>query len=147
MPFLNTPLLESKLSELLRFTAELEAVTRHSFEEYIGDFRNTRTAERDVELLIELGTDILAHILLSRGVPPPKSYRDAFSRGAEEKIISRELSESLAAIASLRNRLLHDYDGTFDQKTAYETFRSSPKHFRLFAETIFRLLEQENEGV
>lgn len=133
---INTPLVESKLTEIIRFTGELEGATAASFEEYATDSRNTRTAERTIELLVEFATDVIGHILLSHNMPPPASYRDAFVRAGEDHIVSSDLAISLASIASIRNRLLHAYDTAFDPRKAYETFRSAPPLFRAFAREV-----------
>ena len=134
-PF-NAPLVESKLVELLRFVSELEIATKLPFDEYTADPRNTRTAERTIELLVEFATDVIGHLLLARGMQPPKSYRDAFVRAGDEHILPADLAASLAAIASIRNRLLHTYDTAFDPHKAYDTFRAAPQLFRSFAQIV-----------
>ncbi len=80
-------IIEPKLAELLRFVHELEQCTSAPYEQFILDFRNTRTAERDLELTVELASDIVNHLLIHKQLPPPQSYRDAFVRAAQAGII------------------------------------------------------------
>lgn len=134
-------LLEGKLAEVLRFIDELEQVTASPFEHYSKDFRNARTAERDLELLVELGADIATHLILEQGGTPPRSYRDAFLRAGKAGILSMTIAEHLAVLASLRNRIVHEYDEEFDPRKAYTGFVRTAKPFRVFAEAIYRVLK------
>lgn len=131
-------LLESKLTQLVRFREELESVTALAYDP--NDFKGMRTAERDIELLIEFSADTVNHLLLDRGLPPSESYRDAFVKAMKAGIISPELAGRLIPLASLRNRLVHEYDEEFDPHKAYEAFRAAPEVFREFTEKIFALL-------
>jgi len=135
----NDTIIESKLSDLLVFTDELEQVINLSFEEYSKDFRNVRASERSLLLMVEYATDIIAHILVLRGLTPPSSYRDAFVRAGKESILTTELSEGLAELASLRNRLIHEYTKDYDQRRAYESLRPAPEYFRAFSRAITAL--------
>lgn len=138
---MNPPLrrlIESKLAQLVRFREELESVTLLPYDP--DDFMRTRTAERDVELLVEFSTDIINHILLDQGRPPSESYRDAFVKAMRAKIIPPELAKRFTPLVSLRNRLVHEYDQEFDPIKAHEGFRAAPAAFRDFAEKIFAML-------
>ena len=133
----STPsIIEPKLVELLRFVQELEQCTSVPYEQFILDFRNTRTAERDLELVIELASDIVNHMLIQRQLPPPQSYRDAFVRAGGADIIDAALADKLVQLSSLRNRIVHEYDAEYDPRRAYEGFKAAPAIVRAFAQTI-----------
>ena len=138
----NREVVESKLTDLLRFLEEFEKVIGSSFETFTADFRNVRTAERDLELIVEYATDVLTHLLVARDLPPPDSYRDAFLRAAREGLLPADLAERLAVLVSLRNRLMHEYTSAYDPRRAYDGFQSAPPLLRAFTETIFAKLQQ-----
>ncbi|OGL89829.1 hypothetical protein A3J36_02700 [Candidatus Uhrbacteria bacterium RIFCSPLOWO2_02_FULL_54_37] len=136
----ETSMIDLKLTELLRFAQELEQCTAAPYEEFIIDFRNTRTAERDLELTVELSSDIITHLLIHKNLPPPQSYRDAYLRAAQAGILPVALAERLVQLSSLRNRIVHEYDAAYDPRRAYEGFRSAPPALRDFAGAISRAI-------
>jgi uncharacterized protein YutE (UPF0331/DUF86 family) len=66
--------------------------------------------ERLLELLVMTASDIVFHLISSKGEPVPTSYKAAFLRAGEMRIISEELSKNLALSAGLRNILVHEYE-------------------------------------
>jgi uncharacterized protein YutE (UPF0331/DUF86 family) len=66
--------------------------------------------ERLLELLVMTASDIVFHLISSKGEPIPSSYKAAFLRAGEMGIISEKLSRSLALSAGLRNILVHEYE-------------------------------------
>lgn len=59
MNAIDTAIINEKLVEVARFVRELESVLGDGYDFFRSDVRNVRTAERDLELLIELTSDIV----------------------------------------------------------------------------------------
>lgn len=93
--------------------------------------------ERILELLIMTASDIIFHILSVQGEPMPISYRTAFLRAGEIGIISKDLSESLALSAGLRNILVHEYE-EIDYKILYKSIPIAIKDYTSFMDEISR---------
>ena len=66
--------------------------------------------ERLLELLVITASDIVFHLISSKGEAVPSSYKAAFLRAGEIGIISEKLSNKLALSAGLRNILVHEYE-------------------------------------
>ena len=133
-------IVESKLTQILGFLGELEQVVHLPFEEYIQDFRNLRTTERTLELLVEISSDIVGHLLTEKGLPPANSYRNVFINASKADILSASLVDRIIPLVALRNRIIHEYDEQFDPKRAYDGFRLAPPVFRELAEHIFNFI-------
>jgi len=95
--------------------------------------------ERILELLIMTASDIIFHLLSAQGEPAPTSYRTAFLRAGEILIISKDLSQSLALIAGLRNILVHEYE-EIDYNILFKSIPTAIKDYSLFMDEILRRL-------
>ena len=93
--------------------------------------------ERILELIIMTASDIIFHILSVQGEPAPISYRTAFLMAGEKGIINKELSESLALSAGLRNILVHEYE-EIDYKILYKSIPIAIKDYSTFMDEISR---------
>lgn len=96
-----------KLARMAEYLEELRPYGESPFETFWVDHYKI---ERLIGLLVMAASDIVIHLLDSRGDPPPVSYRSAFLRAGESGLLSRELSRSLALGAGLRNIPVHEYE-------------------------------------
>ena len=96
-----------KLARMTQCLAELEPYNACPYERFLVDHYKI---ERLIELLVMAVSDIVIHLLDSRGEPAPISYRTAFLRAGETGLLSPEFSQRLALGAGLRNILVHDYE-------------------------------------
>ena len=96
-----------KLSAIANYLQDLR---RHEGITFDALMERHYEVERILELLIMNASDIIVHLLSSRGEAPPASYRAAFLRAGEVGIISTELSKNLSLSAGLRNILVHEYE-------------------------------------
>jgi len=96
-----------KLSAVANYLKDLHRHEGITFEAFM---ERHYEVERILELLIMNASDIIVHLLSSRGEAPPASYRAAFLRAGEVGIISTELSKNLSLSAGLRNILVHEYE-------------------------------------
>jgi uncharacterized protein YutE (UPF0331/DUF86 family) len=96
-----------KLTRMAQYLEELRPYRECPYEAFWADHYKI---ERLIELLVMAASDIVVHLLDSRGEPAPVSYRSAFLRAGEVGLLSGELSRSLALGAGLRNILVHEYE-------------------------------------
>jgi uncharacterized protein YutE (UPF0331/DUF86 family) len=96
-----------KLSAIADYLKDLRRHEGITFEAFM---ERHYEVERILELLIMNASDIIMHLLSSRGEAPSATYRAAFLRAGEIGIISEELSRNLSLSAGLRNILAHEYD-------------------------------------
>lgn len=96
-----------KLARMAEYLEELRPYGESLFETFWEDHYKI---ERLIELLVMAASDIVIHLLDSRGDPMPVSYRSAFLRAGESGLLSHELSRNLALGAGLRNILVHEYE-------------------------------------
>jgi len=106
-------LILKKLEQMKILLEELQSLLDLSFKEFKDTFRNIRSAERNFQLIIEIASDINAHIIAEMGAETPDTYRESFKRMATLKIIKEESLPSFVRSSNLRNILIHEYD--FDE--------------------------------
>lgn len=70
---------------------------------------NYYTIERAMQLLVDTAIDLCAHLLKSKYRVGVFSAKEVFKKAAENKLISRELSEEFYDIVQFRNALVHTY--------------------------------------
>lgn len=99
--------------------------------------------ERLLELLVQIGVDILSHQLAARGVVP-ESYRSVFLEAGEHGLLPPELATRLADAAGLRNVLVHMYD-TIDYEIVAASIDRALVDFGAFIEAYRHVLEAEGE--
>ena len=76
--------------------------------------------------------NICNHILARMTGQVPKGYPDCFEKLSDARIISRELSEKLKKVASLRNIIIHKYWEIDDRKV----FKSAKENIGDFEEFL-----------
>lgn len=96
-----------KLARMSQYVGELLPYRQCSYEAFWADHYKV---ERLIELLVMAASDIVIHLLDSRGEPTPASYRSGFLLAGESGLLSAELGRSLALGAGLRNILVHEYE-------------------------------------
>ena len=120
-----------KLSAVANYLRDLRCHEGITFEAFM---ERHYEVERILELLIMNASDIIMHLLSSRGEAPPVSYRAAFLRAGEVGIISTELSKNLSMSAGLRNILVHEYEA-IDYSVLHNSIPAALRDFtRLIAE-------------
>lgn len=113
-----------KLAKLREFLADLRPFAEASLTE--GE-KDHYVIERLLQLLVEVGTDILAHELAGRGIVPT-SYRDTVRKSVEEGLLPQELGDRLERATGLRNVLVHLYEEV-DLEILTESIRPALEDF------------------
>lgn len=110
MPDTDTDLIKRKIENILNYGEELKPLAGLSYDSFIGDIRNVRTAERDLQLIVDAAVDVNNHIIMASGALPPKDYFESFIKLSDLKVLSRDFAEKIAQSTGLRNRLVHAYE-------------------------------------
>jgi len=96
-------------------------------------------AERYLQLAIQAVLDISHHIVADRNLPLPADSKSLFDLLARQKVVSKGLSVKLAAMAGLRNILVHDYL-EIDRRRVYRALTTELRDFETFVRAVTRLL-------
>jgi uncharacterized protein YutE (UPF0331/DUF86 family) len=91
--------------------------------------------ERLLELLVITASDIVFHLISSKGEAVPSSYKAAFLRAGEMGIISEKLSNKLALSAGLRNILVHEYE-EIDYPLVHKSIPMAIRDFAAFLKEL-----------
>ena len=96
-------------------------------------------AERFLQLAIQAVLDISHHIVADRSLPLPADSKSLFDLLARQKVVSKGLSVKLAAMAGLRNILVHEYL-EIDRRRIYRALTTELRDFETFVRAVTRLL-------
>lgn len=133
---MSPDILARKLAALLRYMEELSPYEKVDFKEFMHDHYKI---ERLIELIMMIACDMVFHFLAHQGESPPSSYRAAFLRAGELKILSEDLSRNLAQAIGLRNILVHDYEEV-DYSIIHKSIPMLLRDIRRFQEEFIRFL-------
>jgi len=126
---------------LIEYLTEIETLTKYTLDEYLSNHFIHRTAERLLQLIVEVSTDINGYLLVDAGEKPPSSYYDSFTNLIQPGILDRELALKLAPTTGLRNRLVHDYE-EIDNELVYRGIGVITEIYHKYIESIEAYLDR-----
>jgi uncharacterized protein YutE (UPF0331/DUF86 family) len=129
---MSPEVVKKKLESITNYLNDLLPYKKITFDEFM---QKHYEIERILELLIMTASDIVFHLISDIGEPAPASYKAAFLRAGELKIISKKLSKNLALSAGLRNILVHEYEA-IDYKIVYKSIPSAVRDFTAFIKEL-----------
>ena len=132
-------LLKRKLSKLREYLKELQPFIRISLQDYLNDYKNKRTVERDIQLIVECATDINSHILVETKEIPPRDYYTSFTELTKLHVLPHEFGLSLAETAGLRNRIVREYEEIKDE-IVYGNIEKVLNLYQKYIELILKYL-------
>ena len=133
-------LVRRKLNKMIKYIGQLEEVNKYTLEDYLDNFFIKRTTERLVQLVVEVATDINAHIVVDEGYSPPDDYYNSFLRLSEIGVISQSFAKELAPSAGLRNRLVHEYE-EIDDKIVFKSIKKAIENYSKYIKIIEEYLK------
>ena len=98
-----------RLAQLDEYLGILRRSSSYSYEEFIGDPERYGSAERFLQLSIELVTDIGNHVVSDEGLGEVATYADVPRRLAAAGKIDADLADGWARMIGFRNVLVHEY--------------------------------------
>lgn len=119
----------------------LRRISGLSFEEFIADPFIIGSAERYLQVSIEICLDVTRHIIATESLGNPQTHAEAFAMLAQESIISDGLLSTLQRMAGFRNRLVHLY-WEIEQAIVHEIVATQLSDFELFRDHIIVYLDQ-----
>ncbi len=129
---MSPEVVKKKLESITNYLNDLLPYKKITFNEFM---KKHYEIERILELLVTTASDIVFHMISDKGEPSPASYKAAFLRAGELKIISKKLSENLALSAGLRNILVHEYE-ELDYKIVHKSIPSAIRDFTAFIKKL-----------
>ena len=133
-------LVRRKLNKMIKYIGQLEEVNKYTLEDYLDNFFIKRTTERLVQLVVEVATDINAHIVVDEGYSPPDDYYNSFLRLSEIGVISQSFAKELAPSAGLRNRLVHEYE-EIDDKIVFKSIKKAIENYSKYIKIVEKYLK------
>lgn len=138
---MSPDVLARKLERIAEYLSVLEAHRGRSAQNLRDD---PYEVERLLELLVQVATDIVAH-LLAEGGATPSSYRGVFEEGGRRELLPTELADRLADAAGLRNVLVHMYED-IDYGIVAASIGRALEDFNEFLRIFQKRLEEESSG-
>lgn len=114
-------LIIKKIEQMKILMTELGELLTLSFSEFKSRFTNIRSAERNYQLLIELASDINAHLIAELGGETPDTYRESFKKMTELDVLDKKHITDFIKSSNLRNILIHEYDFDEDNFIFYKS--------------------------
>lgn len=142
MANLDKNLIKRKIERILSYLDELKPIAKISYDEFVGDKRNFRTAERDLQLIVDAAVDINNHLIVATGSLPPNDYFESFTKLADLQALPREFAERIAQSTGLRNRLVHEYE-EIDLSMLFEDLANDIEDYVKFCRYIIEYIEKQ----
>ena len=139
---LNLPGLERRLSKLEQYIAELRRQQKQSFETFAADFGVQLIVERAFQAAIESCIDTANHVISVYGLKRPEEQRDVFLILGQAGYFESAYVESMMAMVSFRNRLVHLY-WDIDPKRLYQYLQEDVDLLEQFSDWVLQLIEIE----
>jgi len=135
----------SVVEKLLRDAREALEEVRSVTSMSVDDFVRSRTARfslrYSVVMLVEALADVAVIILEKDFDEAAESYREAFLKLAEKGVISAGVAERMAALAGLRNLIVHRYWAVDDMKVYRDARGSGIEAVEKFISEVLRYVE------
>jgi len=143
--FLNYSLIMEKISDIKKSLAVINRIAAMHLDDFLSDEIIMSGAKYQLILAIEAAQSICNHLAARVAKVVPTSYGDCFRVLAENRIISRELSSKLIAMAKFRNLLVHQY-GKIDNSTVYSILKNDIKDLVQYIDEINSFLLSVKEA-
>lgn len=129
---MSPDVIAKKLVSMTTYLNDLLPHKNISFDEFM---KKHYEIERLLELLVMTASDIMFHLISSKGESIPASYKAAFLRAGELGLISSGLGKSLALGAGLRNILVHEYE-EIDYNLVHQSIPTATRDFAYFIKEL-----------
>jgi uncharacterized protein YutE (UPF0331/DUF86 family) len=129
----------SRLALITRYLERLKGFENTLIEEYLSDFDRQLIVERLLQLMIQAAIDINDHILSKLNPGASMTNFEAFIELSKFKILTQNLAENLAKSASMRNRLVHEYDD-IDSIKVFQGITFALRQYPMYVQQIHAYL-------
>ena len=139
----DRPEIERKLKLLAEYLNELDQISQASYKQYQTDFQVKRTAERLIQLVVEVATDVNGLLIVGLGEAPPQVYFTSFTNLSQLGILPEDFAQTLAPTTAIRNRLVHEYDRV-DDRLVYISIKPILEEFTQYLDTIRKYVQKKS---
>ncbi len=136
----NLELIRTRAADIRRELDRLTGYTLLAESEFINHPDKVRAARYSLIVVVEAAAAICNHLCARRG-RAPESYPGCFEALGELGILDPALAGRLAAMARLRNLLIHGY-GRIDDAQLHRILREDLGDLDLFLESVASYLER-----
>jgi uncharacterized protein YutE (UPF0331/DUF86 family) len=127
--------------EYLNYLTEIkkEVKTR---KEFVSDFHLHGSAERYLQLTIQIIIDVVNLIIVDNGDKRPEDNYEAVAMLRKKGVITKKTADNVTAMIGLRNLLVHEY-GEIDRKRIYEILRENIGDLEKFYKEIIGYMRKD----
>lgn len=130
-----------KLEEIFKNLEEAKALFNFSNKEILKDYLKYHTAERLLQLIVDLMLDINYHFIKELNLEISEDLQGTFYILGENKTLPKDFTRKIAPVVGLRNRIVHRYD-TLDKELFIKTFRKNYSDIEKYLKLISRELKR-----
>lgn len=138
---LNEKLIEKKILAIDQYLKELAPLTRFTLRQFLADYKIYRTAERNLQLIVDTAVDINNCLITDKSLPPPDDYYQSFVKLGELKILPLTFAKKIAQSTGLRNRLVHAYEN-IDLARIFHDLKSDLRDYQKYNKLILKYLNK-----
>lgn len=131
--------LELRFEKLHEYQKQLKALQKYSEKEFVETPLIYSSAERFLQLSIEVLLDVCEHLIRDLDLRPAEDAADCFSVLSEAKILPEKFAQDLMAMARFRNLLVHDYL-KLDRRKIYRYLHENLDAFSQFMRYLKKFL-------
>ena len=132
----------NKLDQILENLRELKEIEKETF---LSNYKNYFSAQRALEITINICIDIGNHIVSLNNKEKPETFTDIIKILTKLKVINDELGIQLTKMVRFRNLLGHFYL-EIDNTIIYSILQNNLKDFVSFKESILRKFKEDLLG-
>ncbi|NLJ80909.1 MAG: DUF86 domain-containing protein [Firmicutes bacterium] len=130
----------NKLKVLLKYYQELKQLSHGvTLEIYCSDLATRRSIERQIQLIVELGTDV-NNMLLKKLNLGSADYFNSFIDLAESGVLEPDFALKIAPSTGLRNILVHEYT-KIDDTIVYQSIADVKHYYGMYLKVMAEYLE------
>lgn len=130
-----------KIEEILAILDEATELFKFSDEEILKDLLKYHTAERLLQLIVDLMLDINYHFIRELNLKTGEDFQGTFYILGENGVLPGKFAQKIAPVVGLRNRIVHRYE-TIDRKLFIKSFRMNLGDFKKYIKLIGIYLEK-----
>lgn len=130
-----------KIEQIFKYLDEAKEIFKFSDREILKDFLKYHTAERLLQLIVDLMLDINHHLIKELNLRVSEDLEGTFYVLGENKILPEEFAKKIGPVVGIRNRIVHRYED-LDLPLFIRTFRRNSSDFEKYIKYIKRCLKK-----
>ncbi|MFZ2970777.1 MAG: DUF86 domain-containing protein [Minisyncoccia bacterium] len=124
-----------KIDETLKNLDEARELFKFSDDEILKDSLKYHTAERLLQLIVDLVLDVNYHFIKELNLEISDDLQSTFYTLGENNILPENFSKQIAPVVGLRNRIVHRYE-SLDKDLFIKSFRKNYSDFEMYLKYV-----------